>query len=210
MRASVRLDAVLVGDDAASWTAAGFAVADASTVVGSTSIVCCGDGRTTSWQLAAEGVDLPRDVDGIVTMSPAATPAVSGAEHPNCAVAIDHLVLRSPDLDRTTEALGSLGIECRRIREIPGSDPAVQQRFFRFGPVILELVGTTEPSGDGPASVWGFAFTVHDLDASVAHLGDACGPPKDAVQPGRRIATVRTRDLGISSPIALMTPDPRR
>ena len=85
----------------------------------------------------------------------------------------------------------------------------MQQRFFRLGGVILELVGAAEPTGDGPMSIWGLACNVADIDAAAQRLGPACGAPKDAVQPGRRIATVRTRDLGISLPIALMTPDPR-
>jgi hypothetical protein len=40
----------------------------------------------------------------------------------------------------------------------------------------------------------------------VTFFQGACNPPKDAVQPGRRIATLRTRELGLSVPIAFMTP----
>jgi hypothetical protein len=44
-----------------------------------------------------------------------------------------------------------------------------------------------------------------DLDALAARLGDKLGPIRDAVQPGRRIATLR-REAGSSVPIAFMTP----
>ncbi|MDE0802458.1 MAG: VOC family protein [Acidimicrobiales bacterium] len=206
----IRLDAVQVGDDLAAWTSAGFESADGSIVVDATAIECTEDDRPPTWRLWADGAHLPSDIDGIATAVAETPREPTSAAHPNRVVEIDHVVLASPDLDRTTEAFERLGVECRRIREIPGSEPAMQQRFFRFGPVILELVGTAEPAGDGPASIWGFAFTVDDIDAAAAHLGAACGAPKVAVQPGRRIATVRTRDLGISLPVAFMTPPPKR
>ena len=81
----------------------------------------------------------------------------------------------------------------------------LQQVFFRAGEVILEMVGPVEPNGDGPAGFYGLAVNVDDLDATKAHLGDRCTDPKDAVQPGRRIATLKTRDLGIATAIAFMT-----
>jgi hypothetical protein len=81
-----------------------------------------------------------------------------------------------------------------------------RQTFFWLGDVILELVGADEPEGDGPSKVWGLALTCSDLDATAATLGDKCGDPKPAVQRGRRIATLRTSALGISIPIALMSP----
>ena len=205
----IRLDAVQVGDDSSAWAAAGFTVVDDSLAVGAANIECCADDRTPTWRLWSDGETLPSDIDGLGTASAEKPRDASSVDHPNHVTAIDHIVLRSPDLDRTTEAFARLGIECRRIRDVPGAEPAMQQRFFRFGPVILELVGHVDAGGDGPLSIWGFAFTVDDIDAAAQHLGPACGAPKDAVQPGRRIATVRTRDLGISLPIALMTSDPR-
>ena len=83
-----------------------------------------------------------------------------------------------------------------------------QQTFFRAGEVLVELIGPEEPSGDGPATFFGLAFTVTDLDAAADLLGDALGNAKDAVQPGRRIATLRHKLLGISVAIALMSPGP--
>jgi hypothetical protein len=81
----------------------------------------------------------------------------------------------------------------------------MQQVFFRAGEVILELVGPVEPKGDGPAGFYGIAVNVADLDATKATLGDRVTDPKDAVQPGRRIATLKTRDLGIATAIAFMS-----
>ena len=119
---------------------------------------------------------------------------------------IDHLVVLTPDLDRTTEALGAVGVEARRTRE---AGRGRLQRFFRLGEVVLEVVGPIDPSGDGPATFFGLALTVADLDATVSHLAGRIGDPKDAVQPGRQIATLRTGDE-VSVPIAVMSPEPTR
>jgi hypothetical protein len=57
--------------------------------------------------------------------------------------------------------------------------------------------------------VWGLALVVDDLDAACARLGkELVGDLRDAVQPGRRIATLRPA-AGIGIPVALMTPDRR-
>ena len=47
------------------------------------------------------------------------------------------------------------------------------------------------------------------MDAAAAALGDLLGSPRDAVQPGRRIATLRP-EAGLGPAIAFMTPGPAR
>ena len=85
----------------------------------------------------------------------------------------------------------------------------MQQAFFKLGEVILELVGPAEPQADaGPPRFFGLAFTVRDLDETAAFLGDRLHAAKDAVQPGRRIATLDKALGGSSVPIAFMTPEP--
>jgi hypothetical protein len=56
----------------------------------------------------------------------------------------------------------------------------------------------------GPARFWGITFAVADLDAAAALLGDRLGSIRDAVQPGRRIATIR-REAGVGLPVALIS-----
>jgi hypothetical protein len=46
---------------------------------------------------------------------------------------------------------------------------------------------------------------VDDLEATGAVLGDLLGTPRDAVQPGRKIATLRP-EAGLGPAIAFMTP----
>ncbi len=222
------LTEIVVGDDPQAWRAVGFGVDDDGvTRVGTTRIRLVGAsdvrGRgILGWALAGvrvldsgpdSGLDgLDGGLDGLPTI--AALPfedaggdaAAGPPEHPNGAVHIDHVVAFTPDLDRTTAAIEAAGVAARRTRE---AGRGRLQRFFRLGEVILELVGPVEPSGDGPAAFWGLAFTVADIDATAAELGDRIGAPKTAVQAGRRIATLR-RDDSVSVPIAFMSSAPRR
>jgi hypothetical protein len=113
---------------------------------------------------------------------------------------IDHVVVVSPDFDRTSAALGAAGMPLRRIRDAGG----FRQGFRRLGPAILELVEARDVP-DGPATFWGLAVTVPDLDALADSLGDRLGTVRDAGQPGRRIATVRSV-AGIGPALAFMDP----
>jgi hypothetical protein len=130
--------------------------------------------------------------------------------HPNGVARIDHVVLLSPDLDRTVEELRADGFELRRIREGETPGGSTRQAFFRIGEPILEVVQAPEGTSvarnpDGPARLWGIAFRVEDIDATASALGDLLGTPRDAVQRGRKIATLRP-DAGLGPAIAFMTP----
>lgn len=207
----ITIDEVLVADDPAAWQAAGFTVVDGTCTVGSVRIVLTGAGEQrgiTGWSL--RGIPAgTTELDGLPTTASTAS-APSPAEHPLGATALDHLVVMSPDLDRTVAVLGAVGLEARRVRDFELGGSPMRQVFLRLGETILELVGTPEPSGDGPATFWGLTHTVGDIDAAAALLGERAGRVKDAVQPGRRITTLRTRELGISVATALMTPQPPR
>lgn len=96
------------------------------------------------------------------------------------------------------------------MREGPTAAGAERQAFFRLGGAILEVVehppGTPAAEDtDAPSRFWGLAFLVSDLDASAAHLGALLGEPRDAIQPGRRIATV-LREAGLGLPVAFLAP----
>jgi hypothetical protein len=138
---------------------------------------------------------------------------VPAPHHANGVNGLDHLVVATPDLDRTVAALTGAGLDLRRTRDAgPGSGPDGARRmqaFFRLGGTILEVVGIEGAHGGGQATFWGLAFTVDDLDATATFLGDRLGPARDAVQPGRRIATLR-RDAGSSVAMAFMSPAGRR
>jgi hypothetical protein len=200
-----RLVALAVADEPAAWQDAGFAVDDAGRCwLGDVSVTLTpGTGKgVTGWSV--EGIDRP--VDGLPTIDlPPPEPVEATALHPNGTTAIDHVVVTTPDLDRTVAALEATGLEARRTRDAG----RIRQVFFRLGDPVLEVVGPPEPSGDGPARFFGLALTVADLDATAAALGDALGEVKDAVQPGRRIATLQ-RSAGCTTALAFMSPPPPR
>lgn len=142
------------------------------------------------------------------TQIPPSADQSSGA-HPNGTFELDHLVVLTPDLDRTIDAIQAAGLDLRRTRDTGTYGAPMRQAFFKVGATILEVVGGPEATGDGPARFFGLAFTVRDLDATGAFLGDRLRPAKDAVQPGRRIATL-DRGAGSKVPMTFMTPEPPR
>jgi hypothetical protein len=207
------IDEIVVGDPPEAWVAAGFTVdPDGGCRIGSVRVRLVGRAmgkRILEWSLRDLRTDGVVDgtVDGLVTTinnRPAAEPAA----HPNGSTVIDHIVLATPDCDRTIAALESAGFAALRTRHVDTYGAPMRQTFFRAGEVIVELVGPDEAGSDDPARFFGLAMTVADLDRTVEMLGDDVTRPKDAVQPGRRIATLRHRDLGMSVATAFMTPTP--
>lgn len=200
-----QLHTLEVGGDAEAWRAAGFAGGD-HIPIGST-LLLPSHGASDRLVGGVDGVDqldglslLSSDEQAYTVLSTDPVP-----EHPNGVVAIDHVVVMTPDCDRTTAAFENAGIEARRVRLIESKQGTRRQTFFWMGDVICELVGPDSPTGDGPARWWGLALTVADLDATVASLGDHVSPAKPAVQPGRRVATLR-KSVGVEVPILLISP----
>ncbi len=204
------LDELIVADTPAAWRACGFAVEGDACVVGETRIRLAPDdgGKgLTGWSL--RGVR-GEELDGLVTARSDRPPPAEQPLHSNGISALDHVVAISSDLDRTVAALCEAGLDLRRIREELTPAGAPRQAFFRLGEPILEVVqapaeAIERTGGDRPAFFWGLAFIAPDIDATVASLGDRVSEVRDAVQPGRRIATLR-RSAGLSLPVALITP----
>ncbi len=205
------LDQLTVADPPSAWSAVGFAVEGDTCVVGDVRIHLAGPdaGRgLTGWSLRDAG---STELDGLATTRSDREPPPEAPAHPNGIAALDHVVAITPALERTVAALQGAGLDLRRIREEPTPAGAPRQAFFRLGAAILEVV--QEPpeaierggGADRPAFFWGLAFVAPDIDATVAGLGDSVSEVRDAVQPGRRIATLR-RSAGLALPVALITP----
>lgn len=209
---TITIDQLQVGDDAGAWAAAGFAVADDTCHLGSVAVRltgAAGPRGVRRWVLSGvtpEAVEEFVAAEGVATVVADAPPVPgTGAPHDLGVTQIDHLVLMTPNIARTTASLEALGLDVRRVRDAELAGSPVRQVFFRLGEVILEVIGAPTGEGEGPATFWGLTHTVGDIDAAAAYLGERCGRVKDAVQPGRRIATVRTRELGISVATALIS-----
>ncbi|MCW1824271.1 glyoxalase [Mycolicibacterium conceptionense] len=211
---TVTVDALDVADPPDAWARAGFSVdPDGTCRVGHVRIRLIGDDRgtgITGWALRGlPGYGPVEDLDGIPTRRSTTNIADPGT-HPNGATAIDHVVLLSPDLRRTVSSLGAIGVQPRRERDAELGGRPMRQIFFRLGELILEVVGSPETASDGPSKLWGITYVVDDIDATAAFFGNHTAPIKDAVQPGRRITTVRNRDFGMSVRTAVISATPRR
>ncbi|MEZ5341941.1 MAG: hypothetical protein R2706_10965 [Acidimicrobiales bacterium] len=125
--------------------------------------------------LAWEFTGLPADcsLDGLPTLT-SSTHDRLPTEHPNGVSGLDHVVVMSPDVERTVAALQTSGFEPRRRRVIEAASPPRQQVFFWIGPTILELVGPMEPTSTGPATIWGLAVVSDDIDQSNSPWATAC------------------------------------
>jgi hypothetical protein len=191
------LDEIVLGDEPQVWRELGFTVAGDVVTVGGVRIRLGAAGSgIVSWSLRnlVPGTVL----DGLATAVSHAPPP-EPVSHPIGATAVDHLVALTPDLDRTVRALQDAGLDYRRTRDAGGG---LRQAFFVVGPCLLELGG---PAPDGGVRFWGMTLVVDDLDAAAELLGDRLGRIKEAVQPGRRIATVRP-EASVGVPLALMSP----
>jgi hypothetical protein len=196
--APAELSSLTLADPPAAWRSLGFDVGEDGMALGGVCVNLGAPGAgIVGWRV--NGVDA--EIDGLPVGLPAG-PATARA-HPNGALGIDHVVVVTPDFDRTAAALADAGLPLRRIRNAPGG---VRQGFRRLGPAILELVEAPQ-APSGPARFWGLVVIVSDLEPLAARLGDRLGSIKDAVQPGRRIATLRS-SAGLQQAVAFMDPEP--
>jgi hypothetical protein len=209
---SVTIDQLTVADVPAAWARVGFAVVGDSLLVGGVRIRMAGAGEgLREWSLRDVG---STELDGLRTWrsdDPPPDPD-AGPAHPNGVTDLDHVVVITPALERTVAALQGAGLDLRRIREEPTPAGAPRQAFFRLGATLLEVAQEPDEvvardGGERPAFFWGLAFRAPDLEETVAGLGDRVSEVRPAVQPGRRIASLR-RSAGLSLPVALITPPP--
>ena len=206
------IDELTVADAPDAWSELGFALDGDTCAIGDVRIRLAGAGAGAGRGLAGWSLrDIESaELDGLPTTRSDRPPPGERSAHPNGVTELDHVVAITPALDRTVAALRDAGLDLRRIREEPTPAGAPRQAFFRLGANILEVVqepgeATERAGGDHPAFFWGLAFIAPDLDTTVAGLGDRVSELRPAVQPGRRIATLR-RSAGLALPVALMTP----
>lgn len=207
------IDELTVADDPAAWERLGFEVEGGTCVLGEVRIRFidpAARGRAPSGLIAWSLREIATtELDGPTTER-SQRPLPQPSQHPNGLTGVDHVVVITPALERTVAALEAAGLDLRRIREEPTPAGAPRQAFFRLGATILEVVqeppeAIEKAGGDHPAFFWGLALAAPEIDRTVAALGELVGEVRPAVQPGRRIATLR-RSAGVSVPLALITP----
>jgi hypothetical protein len=162
------------------------------------------------WSALPVGTSEVAGIHAFITEENSETPPI----HPNRVSGIDHVVLRTTNVENTKSQLARVGLEPRRERK--DLYPGVTQVFYRpQEDIIIEMVGPTEvpeADEDDPSGtfLWGVTFVSDDLGATKAHLKDELGEIRDARQGGgRRIATLRHKAVGLRSAVAIMTPHVR-
>ena len=153
-----------------------------------------------AWELSGLPSTLA-PIDGLPTRLTLGARHPTLGEHQLGATEVDHVVIATDSIERTCAAIAdATAAPLKRIREA-GS---IRQGFHRLGALVIEVVEMPAASSAG-AQFWGLAINIADLDAAVELLGPALiGTVKDAVQPGRRIATIR-REANLGLPLALMS-----
>lgn len=193
-----------IGDQPEAWQALGFRVEDGNLDLGGIRIRL-GDEEQEgtgilSWSL--RGVNAMGSIDGLPSPVPRVLRPPPFATHPNGATGLDHVVVSTPDFDRTADAFRRAGMPLKRTRE----SGEMRQGFRRMGSAIVELVYSPKLNGFD-THFWGLTVVVISLEDLAERLGGRLGEIRPAVQPGRRIATLQPTD-GVSPRVAFMSPEP--
>jgi hypothetical protein len=114
-----------------AWRALGFRVEDGSLDLGGIRIRLDEEraGGIVSWSL--RGVNAMGSIDGLPSPVSRVLRPPPFATHPNGATGLDHVVVATPDFNRTADAFRRAGMPLRRIRE----SGDLRQGFRRLGEV---------------------------------------------------------------------------
>ena len=197
-----RITQLTVGGLPIAWSSLGFTFDDSRCTFGDVAVRIDSDFEPgfVSWTLGRAAVS--ESPDGLVTTFDDRVVASASTSSIIDVRGIDHVVVMTNDLQRTSSAISRVtGDPLKRVRE---AGNGIRQGFHRLGSVVVEVV---ESERIAQTHLCGFALTVGNLVDVVAHMApDVIGSPRDAVQPGRRIATIRS-GVGLGVPVALITPD---
>jgi catechol 2,3-dioxygenase-like lactoylglutathione lyase family enzyme len=163
------------------------------------------DGQTRSYRLVELSPRATRGLAISIVERPAGSlPALRGftPEQPS---AIDHLVLRSADLEAAIALYGrGLGLRLALDTTFAG----VRMLFFRLGGVTIEVIH--DPSAGDEDVLLGIAYRVGQLNGAHARMAAAgfdLGPVRPGNKPGTEVFTVRDGTCGVPT---LILRDPSR
>ncbi len=127
MTPTVRLAGIDIGGSCAAWEAIGLVTDVEGRIPLANGALVFEPGDPGIVGLVIDGVEqLPDQIEGI-PLRPGSV--VAGSDHPSGAFEIDHVVIVTDSLERTSSAVTeALGLECLRIRETE----TVRQAFHRF------------------------------------------------------------------------------
>lgn len=193
---------LVIADPPDRWRELGFEVDGVGHLdIGGVRIRLGGEGAgITAWSLMR--VNAMGSIDGLPSPVPRVLYPPPFKTHPNGATGIDHVVIHSSSLERTSAAFARAGVELGRARD--GAHGRTAAR--RLGPAVMEVVERPELEAED-TRFWGLAIVVISLDELAVRLGERLAPARPAPAPGRQIADLRA-DGSLSVPLSFMTPEP--
>ncbi|HEX5657822.1 MAG TPA: VOC family protein [Polyangiales bacterium] len=163
------------------------------------------DGQTRRYRLVELSPRATRGLAISIVERPQGSMPALGAFAPALPSSIDHLVLRSADLEAALALYGKgLGLRLALDTTFAG----VRMLFFRLGGVTIEVVH--DPSVGDDDVLLGIAYRVADLPGAHARLAAAgfdLGPLRPGNKPGTEVFTVRGGTNGLPT---LFLRDPSR
>ena len=175
------------------------------------------DGGVRRFQLARGAVELEAGEPGIRSVRFTGEPAADWPDDfhglvvrhgtrpdvpaPSTDVAIDHVVVQTPDADRAIRLWRDrMGLRLALDRPFP--DRGLRLVFFRSGGITLELAAAHPPPAvsSGPDRFHGVSYRVTDLETRRERLlraGLDVSPVRAGMRPGTSVATVRSGTEGV-------------
>jgi len=156
-------------------------------------------GKTRSWQRFRIPDDQMAGVKTFVLQTD--TPLLAETPQPGAATALDHLVVNTPNPERTVATYGArLGL--RFALDRTAEEWKTRFLFFRLGGLTLEIINRLGEDQDpnGPDSIWGLTWETDDLAAAHARLeasGHNLSEIRTGRKPGTTVFTVRDRTQGV-------------
>lgn len=156
-------------------------------------------GRTLTWKRTRASADSTHGIR-LFFLQRNEWPARSKETAPAAVSLLDHLVIATPDPERTAALYGArLGLDMKLDRTIA----AIGTRFlfFRTGGLVFEIIHRIKDGrGDGPDKVYGVSWRVADVEATRARLlgaGLEVSEVREGRKPGTKVFTVRTGTFGV-------------
>lgn len=114
--------------------------------------------------------------------------------------ALDHLVIATPDPERTAALYGArLGLDMKLDRTIEAL--GTRFLFFRTGGLVFEVIHRFKDGrSDGPDKIYGVSWRVADVAATRTRLEKAgleVSELREGRKPGTQVFTVRTGTFGV-------------
>lgn len=114
--------------------------------------------------------------------------------------ALDHLVIATPDPERTAALYGArLGLDMKLDRTIAAL--GTRFLFFRTGGLVFEVIHRIKDGrSDGPDKIYGVSWRVADVAATRTRLEQAgleVSELREGRKPGTQVFTVRTGTFGV-------------